>query len=173
MEAPRRKVYRSKRLVLALCGSFAVLSLSAFQYGDRNGLNGLPFAQVQPLVSDLARAQSMAQQGNIDLFSGQAVPGEAVNLYGELTDSNCYLGRHAHGYDHAFCAKLCAAAGSPLLFISDQGGDVYVVLTPRDAIPFPANILDHIGVPGILIKGRVRDADGVRALMVERLEPRP
>jgi hypothetical protein len=153
-----------------LCGLLAVLSLSAFQFGDRNGLNGLPYAQVQPMISDLGKAQRLAKQGNIDLFAGQAVPGDAVSLRGELTDANCYLGSHAHAYDHAFCAKLCAAAGSALVFVSDQGGPVYVVLPSRNGIPLSADILDQIGAPGILVKGKLLDAGGVRALGIEGLE---
>ena len=97
------------------------------------------------------------------------MPGNSVTLRGELTDANCYLGSHNHAYDHAFCAKLCAAAGSPLLFVPDQGSQAYLVLTPRNAVPLPANLLDQIGVPGILVKGKAIDADGVHALTVESL----
>jgi len=129
----------------------------------------MPFEQVQPLVSDLAKARSLAKQGNIDLLVGQTVPGKAVSLRGEITDANCYLGSHAHGYDHAFCAKLCAAAGSPLLFVSDQGGEIYLVLSERNGIRFPEDVLDRIGVPGIAVKGKVLDAGGMRALAVEGL----
>jgi hypothetical protein len=170
MAALTSKARRSKRFLFALFALPAVAALSAFQFGDRNGLNGLPYAQVQPLVPDLAKARSLAQQGNIDLFAGQAVPGKGVTLRGELTDANCYLGSHTHAYDHAFCAKFCAAAGSPLVFVADQGGAVYVALTPRNGIPLSADILDQIGVPGIVVNGRALDADGVRALMIESLK---
>jgi hypothetical protein len=124
----------------------------------------MPFAQVQPLVSDLAKARRLAKQGNIDLLAGETVPGKAVSLRGEITDANCYIGSHTHGYDHAFCAKLCAAAGSPLVFISDQGGEIYLVLSER-------NVLDRLGVPGTVVKGKVLDAGGMRALAVEGLAP--
>jgi len=131
----------------------------------------MPFAQVQPLASDLARAQKMARPGNIELLAGKAVPGQAVSLRGEITDANCYLGSHTHAYDHAFCAKLCAAAGSPLLFISDQGGQVYLVLNERNGMRIPENVLDRIGVPGTVIKGKVLEGNGLRALAVEGLAP--
>jgi hypothetical protein len=184
MPAPARKAPQDKKWLLALAGVLAATALSAFrlngfpfgafpsrtfQFGDRNGLNGLPFAKVQPLVSDLAKAQTLAQQGNIELLAGQSVPGNSVTVRGELTDANCYLGSHSHAYDHAFCAKLCAAAGSPLLFVPDQGNQTYVVLTPRNAVPLPASLLDQIGVPGIVIKGKTLDGDRVHALTVESL----
>jgi hypothetical protein len=147
------------------------LGLCAFQFGDRNELNGIPFTEVQPLVLDLAKAGRLAKRGNVDLLAGQAEPGEAVNLRGEVTDANCYLGSHVHSYDHAFCAKLCAAAGGPLVFIPDQGGEIYVVLNERNGTRLPHNVLDRIGVPGIVLKGKVIEADSMRALAVEGLVP--
>jgi hypothetical protein len=131
----------------------------------------MPFTEVQPLVVDLAKAQRLAKRGNVDLLVGQAEPGEAVNLRGEVTDANCYLGSHVHSYDHAFCAKLCVAAGSPLLFVRDQGGEIYLVFNERNGIRLPENVLDRIGVPGIVVKGRVLEADGMRALAIEGLTP--
>src|SRR6202163_3048913 len=119
LQATARSAHLSRRRVIKLLSAIATLGLCAFQFGDRNGLNSMPFGQVQPLVSDLAKARRLAKQGNIDLLVRQTVPGKAASLRGEITDSNCYLGSHTHGYDHAFCAKLCAAAGSPLVFVSD------------------------------------------------------
>jgi hypothetical protein len=160
-----------KKPALTLLSGIAVLALCAFQFGDRNELNKMPFAEVQPLVSDLAKARRLAKQGNIDLLVGQAEPGETVTLRGEVTDANCYLGTHTHAYDHAFCAKLCAAAGAPLVFVSDQGGLVYLVFNERNGIRLPAEVLDRIGVPGLMLKGKVMDAEGLRALAVEGLAP--
>lgn len=144
-----------------------VLGLCAFQFGDRSELNQMPFADVQPLVSNLEKARSLARQGNIDLLVGQVERGETVKLRGEVTDANCYLGTHTHAYDHAFCAKLCAAAGSPLLFVSDQGGPAYLVMNQENGIRLPADLLDRIGVPGIAVNGKVLNADGMHVLAVE------
>jgi hypothetical protein len=152
---------------MVLLSAIATLGLRAFQFGDRYDLNNMPFAQVQALVSDLAKAQKMAKQGNVELLAGETMPGSAMSLRGEVTDANCYLGSHTHAYDHAFCAKLCAAAGSPLLFISDQGGQVYLVLTERNGLRLPEEVLDRIGVPGVMVKGKTFEAEGLRALAVE------
>lgn len=166
--APRVRLDRN--VAVALFGSMTVLGLCSFQFGDRNNLNSMPFARVRPLVSDLARAQALAKQGNIDLLAGNAVPGESVSLRGELNDANCYLASHKHAYDHAFCAKLCVAAGSPLVFISDQGGQTYFVLTASNAVPIPGEVLDSIGVPGITIRGRIVTAEAVKAVAIESLD---
>jgi hypothetical protein len=158
--------------LLAALPLVAGVGLCAFQFGDRNGLNNMPFAQVQPLVADLAKARQMANAGNIELLAGQSVAGKEVSLRGELTDANCFLTTHTHAYDHAFCAKLCAAAGSPLLFLPDAGGRPYLVLTEKNAVRLPDSVLDQIGVPGILIKARVLDSRDLPAIAVEGLTGR-
>lgn len=156
--------------MLLLSAVFA-LGLCAFQFGDRNELNKMPYAEVQPLASDLAKARTLAKQGNIDLLVGQVEPGETVRVRGEITDANCYLGRHVHAYDHAFCAKLCAAAGSPLVFIADQDGKVYLVLSVKNGVKLPENVLDRIGVPGIVVEGKLFEASAIHALAIQALAP--
>jgi hypothetical protein len=171
MRATPQKARPTKKFLIASLSFLAVLVLAAFQFGDNNGLNNMPFAQVQRLVPDLPKAQKMANDGNLELLAGKPVPGEPATLRGELTDANCFLATHTHAYDHAFCAKFCAAAGSPLLFISDQGGLVYVVLTARNGVPLPESVLNLIGVPGIAVKGTTLEANRVRILAVESVQP--
>jgi len=171
MQATPPRARHTKKLLIATLCFLAVLLLAAFQFGDNNGLNNMPFAQVQRLVSDLPKAQKMANDGNIELLAGKPVRGEFATLRGELTDANCFLATHTHAYDHAFCAKFCAAAGSPLLFVSDQGGVVYVVLTARNGVQLPENALNLIGVPGIVVKGRTLESNGLRTLAVESVQP--
>lgn len=158
-----------KHSMAALLGCFATLALCAMQFGDRSGLNNMSFAQAQALVSDLGKAQRLAKQGNIEFLGGQKVPGQEVRLRGEFTDANCFLSYHTHAYDHAFCAKLCVAAGSSLIFVSDQEGKVYVVLTGKNGIRLPEDVLDRIGVPGVAVLGRLVEVDGVHALAVDGL----
>jgi hypothetical protein len=171
MQATPPRARPTKLFLIAPLCLLAVLLLAAFQFGDNNGLNNMPFAQVRRLVSDLPKAQKMASDGNLELLAGNPVRGESATLRGELTDANCFLATHTHAYDHAFCAKFCAAAGSPLLFVSDQGGAVYVVLTARNGVQLPENALNLIGVPGIVVKGTTLESNGVRTLAVERVQP--
>jgi hypothetical protein len=148
----------------------STLTLCAMQFGDRNSLNSMSFAQVQQLGSNLTRAQRLAKQGNIEFLGCQGLSGRSVILRGELTDANCYFGEHSHGYDHAFCAKLCVANGSPLLFVSDQHIEVYLVLTATNGVQLHADVLNQIGVPGVVIKGKLIENGDQRVLAVEGLE---
>jgi hypothetical protein len=165
-----RTDHRSKKSTLALSAMF-VLGLCAFQFGDRNELNKMPYAEAETLASNLAKARTLAKQGNIDLLVGQVEPGDTVRVRGEITDANCYLGSHVHAYDHAFCAKLCAAAGSPLVFIADQDGKVYLALSAKNGVRMPENVLDRIGVPGIVVEGKLFEASGMHALAIQGLAP--
>jgi hypothetical protein len=155
----------SKRTQSVLC--VLVFALLAFQYGDRNGMNDMPFAKVKTMVGELSKAQAMAKQGNIDLLAGTLVQGKDVSLRGELTDANCYLSAGDHAYDHAFCAKFCVAAGSPIVFIADDGGKVYVVLTAKKGAQLPDGALNQLGIPGIVVKGKTLSAHGVDAIALE------
>lgn len=171
MQAIVRMDHRSKKSVTAICGAIFALGFCAFQFGDRNELNKMPYAEVETLASDLAKARTLAKQGNIDLLVGQVEPGDTVRIRGEITDANCYLGSHVHAYDHAFCAKLCAAAGSPLVFIADKDSKVYLVLSEKNGVKLPESVLDRIGVPGIVVEGKLLEASGIHALAVQGLAP--
>lgn len=155
---------------IVLITSMATLGLCAFQFGDRNGLNSMPFPRVQALAPKLAEAQRMAKQGNIEILAAQAVSGAAVRLRGELSDANCYLTKREHDYDHAFCAKLCVAAGSPLIFIRDRDEKIYLVLLAKNAVRIPEPILNQIGVPGVVVNGNAISKDGIEALAIASVE---
>src|SRR5258708_25309942 len=134
MPAIAQRARPTKIFVIGLLSFLAVLIVAAFKFGDNNGLNSMPYAQVRRLVSDLLKAKKMASDGNLDFLAGQPMRGQPVTLRGELTDANCFLGTHTHAYDHAFCANFCLAPASPLLLISYQGGVAYIVLTARNAL---------------------------------------
>jgi hypothetical protein len=165
-----RGAHRDKKLAMASVGMLSTLTLCVMQFGDRNGLNSMSFAQVQQLGSNLTKAQRLAKQGNIEFLGGQVLSGRSLILHGELTDANCYFGEHSHGYDHAFCAKVCVANGSPLLFVSDQQSEVYLVLTATNGVQLHADVLNQIGVPGVVIKGKLIENGDQRVLAVEELE---
>ncbi len=111
MPAIPQRARPTKIFLIGLLSFLAVLILAAFQFGDNNGLNSMPYAQVRRLVSDLLKAKKMASDGNLDLLAGQPMRGEPVTLRGELTDANCFLGTHTHAYD---CSLFPTRAASPM-----------------------------------------------------------
>ena len=150
--------------------SAVLLGFSFLQYGDRYRLNEMPFAKVQELTSDPVKARALTKQGNIDFFVGTAVQGKAVTLTGELTDANCYLAQSRHGYDHAFCARYCAAAGSSLVFLPDQDSKVYVVIPASAGGKIPRDALERIGIPATIVHGHTLTAHGVDILTIDSVE---
>ncbi len=76
------------------------------------------------------------------------MPGWAASLRRKVTDANCYLGSHTQAYDHAFCAKLRAAAGSPLVFCFRPCEQVYIVVSERSAVRLPKRFSIELGFPG-------------------------
>jgi hypothetical protein len=162
-----RKARLNRNTALTLLSSIAVIGLCSFQYGDKYNLNSMRYSEVARLVSDLTKAEKLARQGNIEFLARKAVPGRPVQLRGELTDANCFLGSHEHAYDHAFCAKLCAAAGSPLVFLSDEGGQVYLVLPAQNAVTISDSVLDKVGIPGVTLTGKIVSSSNLTALAVE------
>jgi hypothetical protein len=64
---------------------------------------------------------------------------------------------------------MCVAAGDPLVFVPDQGGQPYLVLSERNGVKLPDSVLDRIGIPGIVLTGRALDADGIHVLAVDGL----
>jgi len=103
------------------------------------------------------------------LMGGVAVEGKEVTLKGELTGANCYLSRGIHGHDHALCAKACVAAGSPVIFIA-QDGKVYTVLLAKDGTSLPEAALDDLGRPGVTIEGKLVSGHGQEALALESVK---
>jgi hypothetical protein len=81
------------------------------QCGHRFTLNKMPLAQVRALVSRSRKRAEAGEASEYGVACGQVAPGQAVLLQGEFADANCYLVYRTLPCDHAFCAKLCVAAG--------------------------------------------------------------
>src|SRR5258708_2175898 len=74
------KARPTKIFLIGLLSFLAVLILAAFQFGDNNGLNSMPYAQVRRLVSELLKAKKKARDGEFDLFARQPMRGETLYL---------------------------------------------------------------------------------------------
>jgi hypothetical protein len=161
-----------KYVIIAAGCSLAAIGLWAQQ--SKKGMTkedmlNMPYAKVKATLSNpatRAKALEMAKKNGVMLMGGIPVEGQSVTLKGELTDANCYLSKGEHGHEHALCAKACVNAGSPVVFLA-QDGSVYMVLTPKDGRPLPGNALDELGQPGVTVQGKLVKAHGVQALAIE------
>jgi hypothetical protein len=160
-----------------LCISAVVAGLglagtrTAAAQGQMMDMNNLPYDSVKAMLSDPARApqaMAMAKNAGVVLMAGMPVHGTAVTMKGELTGANCYLSGGLHGHSHAMCAKACVAAGSPVIFIGDNG-TVYTVLTAKNGVPLPNGTLDFLGRPGVTVKGSLVTTHGVKSLALEEV----
>ncbi len=159
---------RSCLLVAGLC----LAASAAWAQGKMMDMNDMPYDSVKAIFSDPARksmAMEMAQKQGVLLMGGMSVHGKQVTLKGELTGANCYLSGGLHGHSHGLCAKACVLAGSPVLFIANDG-TIYTVLTAKNAMPLPEGALDLLGRPGVTVTGTVVTTHGVKALGVESVQ---
>jgi hypothetical protein len=63
-----------------------------------------------------------------------------------------------------FKFEICGR--SPVLFIADDGGKAYVVLTLKNGVPLPPKVLDQLGIPGLVVRGKTLRAHGIDALAI-------
>jgi hypothetical protein len=116
-----------------------------FSHMSKEQILDMPYAQVKAALSNPHEKTDLLEavkENNIILMGGQQVDGKEITMKGELTGANCYLSRGIHGHEHALCAKACVLAGSPVIFLADDG-KVYTVLTPEDGRRLPEKALDE------------------------------
>ncbi len=156
--------------VVAAVSLFAAAGLVAQgQMMGKMDMNDTPYDSVRAMLADPARraqAMEMAKMNHVVLMAGQPVPGKAVTLKGELTGGNCYLSGGLRGHTHAMCAKACVGAGSPVVFIAENG-TVYAVLTGVDGMPLPKEVYDDLGRASVTVKGKTLKSHGLNMIALE------
>jgi len=161
--------HRLACFAVATASLLAVGRLAAQGQMGSMDMNSLPYDSVRAMLSDPARraqAMDMAKAHNVILMAGHPVAGRSITLKGELTGANCYLTGGMRGHDHAMCAKACVSAGSPIVFIA-QDGTVYAVLTGVNGMPLPKDAYDDLGRPGVTVQGKVVKSHGLNMIAIE------
>jgi hypothetical protein len=94
----------------------------------------------------------------------------AVSLRGKLPTQ--LLPRRSHaGLRSCFLRQAARCCRQPFGFCFRPGGQVYIVVSERSAVRLPEVVLDRIGVPGVVVKGKAFEAGGLRTLAVEGFAP--
>lgn len=155
--------------VIVAASLLTTASLAAQGQMGNMDMNNLPYDSVRAMLSDPARrsqAMEMAKTHHVILMAGQPVEGRSVTLKGELTGANCYLSGGLRGHEHAMCAKACVSAGSPVVFIAEDG-TVYGVLTGVNGMPLPKEAYDDLGRPGVTVRGKAVKSHGLNMIAIE------
>jgi hypothetical protein len=156
----------------------AVLTLAvaaglwAAQSSEHQNMNDWSYSKVKQMMSNPQSAKktvAMAKANNVMLMGGMFMGGKAVTMKGELTGADCYLSAGEHGPQHALCAKVCVLRGGPIVFIG-ANGTTYLVLPPKDGVPFPEAVLDDLGKPGVTVHAHEIDSHGIKALSVDSVQ---
>ena len=155
--------------ILAVVSLLVTAGLAAQGQMGTMDMNNLPYDSVRAMLSDpgrRAQAMDMAKAHHVVLMAGHPVEGRSVTLKGELTGANCYLSGGMRGHDHAMCAKACVSAGSPVVFIAEDG-TVYGVLTGVNGMPLPKDVYDDLGRPGVTVHGKAVKSHGLNVIAIE------
>ncbi len=114
---------------------------------------------------------TLALAGLMAASTAQAAS-KRVQVTGEVIDSWCYLSEimYALGTAHHQCAIWCAVGGVPVGILTEDGS-VYVVLKMGDdatnvAAPKVLKIQSH----KVTVDGDAYERDGVKYLLVDRVE---
>ena len=132
----------------------------------------MPYSKVKSMLSSpesAAKAKEMAKKNNVLLMAGEPINGKAVTMTGEVTGADCYLSQGEHGEHHALCSKACVSHGGPMVFLA-QNGTVYLVLSPKDGKPYPSEVLNALGKPGVTVHANELDSHGIKALSIQSVE---
>jgi hypothetical protein len=162
-----------RALVVTSCAIGLLLGgLMWAQETKNTDMNDIPYAKVKTMLAtpaSRAETMKMVKKNHVMLMGGQPINGQSVTLKGELTDADCYLSSGMHGHEHAMCAKACVAHGSPIIFLAENGS-VYLVLTPKDGMPYPETLLNDLGRPGVTVVGNALDSYGIKAISIQSLK---
>lgn len=162
-----------RNLILAVViAAAASLGLLAAQASNQKNMNDWSYSKVQKMMSNPQTAKKvgmMARKNGVMLMGGMSMGGTPVTMKGELTGADCYLSTGDHGHDHALCANACVSHGGPIVFLGSNG-TTYLVLPPKDGAPYPMQVLNDLGKPGVSVHAHEIDSHGIKALSVDSVQ---
>jgi hypothetical protein len=91
-----------------------------------------------------------------------------VTVDGEIVDSKCYLGvmNPGRGKVHRDCAARCLSGGIPPIFVSNNGEDQYLLVTPGGEAIGRDALREFVAEP-ITVRGELWQEGGTRLLRID------
>ena len=102
------------------------------------------------------------------LFAAQFAAAAVENISGEVIDVYCYSTKDAMGKEHAQCASSCIKAGVPVAILTSDGKLYF----PLRGDHKPANnLFENLGGQVVKTSGPVYEKNGVKFIVVAKVEP--
>ena len=98
--------------------------------------------------------------------------GGSTTIVGYVVDTACYLTHAAQGAKHVQCATECAKEGIPLAILDKDSSTLYLPLASKHHKHANAELMPFIE-KSVKVKGVVMERNGMKALLIEKIEAAP
>jgi hypothetical protein len=94
---------------------------------------------------------------------------KAQTISAKVIDMACYINAGLTGDDHKMCTEVCAKAGVPLVFLTDDGG---ILLPTGMGMPSTSqnDKLIEFSEQKVSVTGPVMERAGARTIIVQKIE---
>ncbi len=106
------------------------------------------------------------------LASHEPPKGSSITIVGHVVDTACYLTHAAQGQKHVECATECAKEGIPLAILDKDSSTLYLPLASKHHKHANAELMPFIE-KSVKVKGVVMERNGMKALLIEKIEAAP
>lgn len=94
---------------------------------------------------------------------------KATTITASVVDMSCYLANGLHGEDHKMCSEVCAKAGVPLVFLTEDGQLILPVSNAMPSGSFNDQLVEH-AEQKVRVTGKVVKKAGSKAIAVEKIQ---
>ena len=96
----------------------------------------------------------------------------STTIVGRVVDTACYLTHSAQGEKHIQCATECAKEGIPLAILDEDSSTLYLPLASKHHKHANAELMPFIE-KSVKVKGVVMERNGMKAVLIEKIEAAP
>ena len=110
----------------------------------------------------------VAAAGALIAQPAQAQEMEAQTITAQVVDMACYINGGMKGDDHKMCSEVCAKAGVPLVFLTEDGG---ILLPTGMGMPSTGqnDKLIEFAEQKVQVTGPVMERAGARTIIVQKI----
>ena len=132
----------------------------------------MPLARVLQIGELLAVTCIAVLLAPAPLASHEPKKGSSITIVGHVVDTACYLTHAAQGEKHVECATECAKEGIPLAILDKDSSTLYLPLASKHHKHANAELMPFIE-KSVKVKGVVMERNGMKALLIEKIEAAP